>query len=262
MNRIKNNQGLARKNSFRSFGGFTLWNARNKRAGKANSKGFTIMELMIATTVFSIILLLALAGFLQIGQLFYKGVNITRTSDVGQQAISSIKADLSFDNGSSTAAINYSPLTTPSYNRGYFCAGANRYAFVLGRMVDSDEATAEINGGSASNQGAGWYKFGLIKERFNGPGCQNPFDEGAGVPIIKNNATILLGDKMRLSNLSIVQIGSTSLYTLDVRIAYGIDEVLTSPPNAVDAKCQSGANYSRYCFVTEVRTTVRKGLSK
>lgn len=226
-----------------------------------NNSGFTVIELLIATTVFSILLLLALAGFLQIGQLFYKGVNITRTSDAGKQVVSSIKADISFDNGDSAIGVssNY-PVTVmesgvpKTYERYYFCSGSNRYSFVRGKLLDSEEAANELNGATPSYT---WSKFGLLKERLSTPGCPNPYTDS---PIVATNTTELLGDNMRLSDLTINPVLNT-LYTLNVRIAYGIDEVLTSPPNAVDAKCQSGANYSRYCFVTQFRTTVRKGLA-
>ncbi|MBI4033494.1 hypothetical protein HY379_00665 [Candidatus Saccharibacteria bacterium] len=216
---------------------------------------------MIATSVFSILLLLSLAGFLQIGQLFYKGVNITRTSDVSNQIMSAIKDDISFDTGTATIARQpATPVTEQAitYQRFYFCAGFNRYAGVLGRLVNSDEAAAELNGGSASNAGAGWYKFGLLKEKYSGVGCPNPFS-GSGTRINKDNATVLLGDNMRLSNLTITS-PANSLYTLNVHIAYGINEVLTNPPTSTAVKCQSGASFSRYCFVTDVKTTVRQGL--
>ncbi|MBI2007831.1 prepilin-type N-terminal cleavage/methylation domain-containing protein [Candidatus Saccharibacteria bacterium] len=226
---------------------------------RQKNHGFTVMELMIATTIFSILLLLSLAGFLQIGQLFYKGVNITRTSDTGKQAISSIKDDISFDTGT-TVITRQGPypisVTIPSgtttYSRYYFCAGPNRYSFVQGRLLNSEEAAQELKSATSSFN---WYKFGLLKEKLTVNGCPNPF---TGTPIVAANTTELLGDKMRLSNLTIQPVLG-SLYTLNVHIAYGIDEVLTSPPTSTTVKCQSGANFSRYCFVTDVRTTVRKG---
>ena len=216
-----------------------------------NKSGFTIMELMIATTVFAILLLLALAGFLQIGQLFYKGVNITRTSDAAKQAMSSIRNDVSFDVTNSSIMPNNSPLTTPLTDRWYFCAGANRYTYILGRQLDIEAESNEMK----TFPVAGWNKFSLLKDKVVS-GCPDPFN---GVPINPANVTELLGDKMRLSNLTISLLPN-SLYTLDVRIAYGIDEVLTSPATATDAKCLSGRNNSSYCFITDLRTTVRQGL--
>src|SRR3989304_3767728 len=95
--------------------------------------GFTVSELMIATAVFSILLLLSLAGFLQIGQLFYKGTNITQTSDAANQVVKSLKNDIAFDPESSTITVASSPASPAKDaipDRCYFSAGFNRYAFI------------------------------------------------------------------------------------------------------------------------------------
>lgn len=227
---------------------------RRKRIISALSAGFTVMELMIATTVFSILLLLSLAGFLQIGQLFYKGVNITRTSDAGNQVISSLREDISFDTGTGLITIyNSSTIVSgQTYNRHWFCVGQNRYTYLLGSQIDSNNKDV--------GDPLGWYRFALLKDQpgVPPPACPNPFSGSNSLATTK--PTELLGDKMRLSNLTITQPANT-LYTLSVHIAYGDDEVLTSPATAANVKCQSGANFSRYCFVTDLRTTVRRGIA-
>ncbi|MEX0881445.1 MAG: prepilin-type N-terminal cleavage/methylation domain-containing protein [Candidatus Saccharimonadales bacterium] len=220
-----------------------------KNTSKGN-KAFTVIELMVATSVFSILLLLSLAGFLQIGQLFHKGVNITRTSDTAKQVINSIKNDISYDAGTSTIAVQNSTIFVSgvgTVTRSYFCAGQNRYIYIRGSELDEDNKDV----GSPS----GWYRFGLLKEPYTSANCSNP----NSVPINANTATELLGDKMRLSNLTIQPVLG-SLYTLRVYIAYGDDEVLTSPANATNARCQSGSNFSRYCFVADFTTTARRGI--
>lgn len=218
------------------------------------SNGFTLVELMVATTMFSIILLLSLAGFLQIGQLFYKGVNITTTADTAKQAITSIKNDISYD--TTTASIIISPAQTVDTPQGpvdryYFCAGPNRYSFIPYRHLDIEDKD--------TGESFGWYKFRLLKDRLLVPGCPNPFDSGSGAPL-DNTATELLSDKMRISNLTLTPLPSSNdkLYTIDIKIVYGDDSVLQNP-NEPTAKCLSGSVYSRYCFATELRTTVRKG---
>src|SRR5665213_2550121 len=46
-----------------------------------NRKAFTIIELMIATSVLSIILLLVTTMMISIGNLYYKGINQARVQD-------------------------------------------------------------------------------------------------------------------------------------------------------------------------------------
>jgi len=227
-----------------------LTNTQNSRTG------FTIVELMIATTVFSMILILSLTGFLQIGQLFYKGVNITSTTNTAKQVIGSLKSDVSFDSDTASITILNDPLTSPAQDRFYFCAGSNRYSFILGKQVDREAAANEIKTFPVS----GWYRFGLLKDQVSTSlNCPPPFSSSDPLngQIDPANVTELIGDKMRLSNLTIQSVSNT-LYTLSVHIAYGDDDVLDDPGGEA-AKCKPGAANSRYCFATDVRTTVRRG---
>jgi prepilin-type N-terminal cleavage/methylation domain-containing protein len=224
-------------------------------------KGFTIVELMIATTVFSVILLLSLTGFLQIGQQFYKGVNMTRTDDVAKQIISGIKNDIAFDSTSLAITPIQSQTFTVngrSYTRYWFCAGSNRYTFIKGYMVDTQAGLAERQSQPATPNS--WYKYGLLKDRVDvSGGCPSPISSTLG--LTANSVTELIGDKMRLSELQISHLPSPNdkLYTINIRIVYGEDSVLQNP-NQPNASCISGKNTSSYCFATDLRTAVRRGV--
>ena len=223
--------------------------------------GFTVVELMIATAVFSIVLLLSLAGFLQIGQMFYKGVNITQTSNVLNQTATSLKNDILFDTGTEAVTIFETPrITTPDgqITRYYFCAGSNRYSFIKGKQLDRAAGEAEINGPNGSDL---WYQFALLKDRLTTSGCPNPFSTTSSAPIDPDNVTELLGDKMRLSQLEIPRLPSPNdkLYTVFIKVAYGDNEVLTDS-DLPSASCKQTQVYSKYCFVSEIKTTARKGL--
>lgn len=229
-----------------------------------HTAGFTVTELMIATTVFSIILVLSLTGFLQIGQMFYKGVNITNTTNTAKQVITSLKTDISFDSTSAgivvpqgSSSIDVLADGKGPFTRYWFCAGSNRYTYILGRQVDREAAEVQIRS-TAFNNPSGWYEFALLKDQVAGTSCPDPF---IGVAQLQSNTvTELIGDKMRLSKLEISQLLSPNdkLYTITIKIAYGDDEVLDDF-GLDSAKCKSGAASSRYCYVTEIRTTAREG---
>jgi hypothetical protein len=229
---------------------------------KRNSRGFTIVELTIATGVFSIILLLAMAGFIQIGKLFYKGVNITGTSDVGKHALNSIKSDVSFDTLTTSYDFQNAPVSTPSGNveRKYFCAGTNRYTFILHKQLNVDDEAAEMQ-----TSVAGWYKFALLKDRIV-TGCPNPFDTTSPSkdPIDPSEVTELLGDKMRLSHISIQPVAGTNnkLYTISIKVAYGDDSVFQGSTEITDnPACEPASTLgASFCYVSDLRTIVRKGL--
>jgi prepilin-type N-terminal cleavage/methylation domain-containing protein len=230
---------------------------------KEKEIGFTVAELMIAMAVFSVLLLISLAGFLQIGQQFFKGVNITRTANMARQINTSIKNDITFDTNMTAITRQTAPISVGGevIDRHWFCAGPNRYSFILGRQLNTDDQD------NRSNPSSGWYKFRLLKDRLGLPtaGCPNPFDSVSGVLIDPDSVTELLGDKMRLSNLTLTRLRPADselnrLYTLVVRIAYGDDEVMTNPPESENATCLAHRSASTYCFVTSVRTTARQGI--
>ena len=55
-----------------------------------DQSGFTLLELMIATTIFSVILLLCTVGLIQIGKTYYKGSAIVRTQNVARDITDNI----------------------------------------------------------------------------------------------------------------------------------------------------------------------------
>src|SRR5689334_15673116 len=88
-----------------------------------SQSGFTIVELLIATAVFSLVLLVVTAGIIRMGQAYYKGITMSRiqetTRTVSQEVTSSIQlAAGKRRNGS---------ITIP--NAKQFCVGDVRYTY-------------------------------------------------------------------------------------------------------------------------------------
>lgn len=209
--------------------------------------GFTIAEILVATAIFSIVLLVALAGFLQIGHIFYKGVSLAQTQEVANHIFQDI-------NGNFQTAANVSP---PQSNNGYqyFCVGNTRYTYRLGNEVNL--------GGSPDHSPSG--SFGILKDILPGSSaCAAPCSD-TGVVICNppnvelNNPTELLGEKMRVSNFSIANPNASALnlYSVSIVIAYGDDDVLDqSTPTAPFCKGNVG---DEFCAVSQINTAVYKG---
>lgn len=216
---------------------------------KSKERGFTVVELLVASAVFSTVLLVALVGFLQIGKIFYKGVTISQTSQSAKSITESLKADIAYASDLSNLTQPHSSAGTVSVSGGYFtrrffCAGNVRYTYILGSKVD----TSNHNFSS---------RFGIVRDTLSVPGCPVPT-----FPIA--NATEMLGNKTRLSELVINQPASSAnfnnlnLYNLGVRVTYGDDDVLQNP-TSTSPTCQSGINSSTYCYIYNMQTTVVKG---
>ena len=63
---------------------------------RAEQNGFTIIELLIATTVFSLILLISVAGILQISRMYYRGVTQSRTQETARSIIDEVGEAIRF----------------------------------------------------------------------------------------------------------------------------------------------------------------------
>lgn len=206
-----------------------------------STHGFTVIELLLATVVFSGVVVVALSGFLTISRLFYKGINLSQTQSTSQQVVDNLITDIQ---SSST----FKDITIISDARSYFCIGNSRYIFNLHKQVDLAAHDNTQN-------------FGLLRDRLPGGNnaCPNPYEGSTAVP--PNNPTEMLGNKMRLNNFSVTRTCPTcKLFDIKINIAYGDDSSLEIDPVTNLASCNSGLASSQYCAVTGLSTTVASGL--
>lgn len=211
--------------------------------------GFTIVELIIATLVFSTVLLVAMSGFIEIGRLFYKGANATANQQAARDITAAVKADIATTSNISTVK----KVTANGGNIRYYCVGNSRYTFIPGNQVKLNDHD-HIN------------KFGLLSDTLPGVGgCANPFDPPGSVPI-PDNASELLGDRMRLNYFCITpntQVSYGSLYDISISVVSGADNYL-SPGGTGGSDCQaaqlldcnSALKTSQYCARTDLNTSV------
>lgn len=226
--------------------------------------GFTVIELLIATSIFSVVLLVALNGFFQIGKLYYKGVATSQTQAITQKVMEDMNSGLQFASG----VVSPTDIRNNSEGKAmkYICLGNARYTYVLGHQVNpsTDDRTD---------------KFGLLRDYLPGSGCSSPFGSGGGF----NSPTELLGSKMRLSKLCLLNTTGTdvntsgsncspvgvcantasapclkNLWLINLKVAYGDDDILTNP-SSQDPTCNSALSNSQYCSVANLQTVINKG---
>jgi prepilin-type N-terminal cleavage/methylation domain-containing protein len=179
-----------------------------------NNSGFTILELIIATAIFSGALLMLMLGFLSISNSYTKGLTVTETQNVSRNVINTISQSLEFGNTSSYQApiISATSGGANGTQSGWFCADNYVFAYTLGEE-------AGVNGGNSLEQiydtvcppsgGSCPYESGII----NADNCAK-----------YSGATELLGPRMRLTALNITSTDGT--YQINVRIAYGDTQYL------------------------------------
>ena len=212
-------------------------------------RGFTIIELLIASLVFSIFLLIVTSMIIQISHTYYKGIIASKTQETARSITANISQAIQFGGG---VGISYD-------NTGYICTGSARFRFKLGQqVVDS--------GSPAADQGF----HALVLDQGT---CPPPFGGGiSAVPqALAADVQELVPTKMRLAKLNITPVAGTNLYTITVRVVYGDLDLVCSPSVVGDctstATTTSGINDdltckqlagSQFCAASELTTTVEK----
>lgn len=203
---------------------------------KNNQKGFTIIELMIATVVFSFVLLIASSAVVAIGRLYHKGITSSKTQDVTRSIMEDVSRSIQFSSGD----VQSGP--------GVYCFGEDRYSYVINSKVDLDNPNSRAV---------------VHDTRTNLNQC-NPLPLNSG-------GEELLASNMRLLDFSVVSGGNKS--SIVVKVAYGDNDLLTIydddagpsdapnvPANQIKtAQCKGGIG-SDFCSTSQLATVVSKRL--
>lgn len=203
------------------------------------SGGFTVIELMIATSVFAVVLVVVTTGILQVSRLYYKGVNEANTQSVVRSITDTVAQTIQFGGG--TVATTTPGAATPSSPK-VLCVGNQRFTYDLGwQVVDSTP--------NASSHQA---YHGLVQDDFSG--CSASTSQPLNVQSITGRE--LLSPNMRLSKLSVIDLGS-NLYRVEVRIIYGDDDLLKDPNDPLTS-CINETAGTQFCTISELNTIVTK----
>ncbi len=202
-------------------------------------RGFTIVELLVATLVFSVVLLVVTIGILQVTRVYYQGVTEANTQNTARSIIDTISQAIQF-NG---AAVVPTPVSPVPGTQAYFCVGSTQFIYYPGYQLTDGVV------------GAHQTSHGLVEQ---------PFSGSCAAPAIVNGRE-LLGPHMRLSNIVVKSVG-TNLYQVEVRIVYGDKDLLQSKsapanPNGdtfIDAQCSGKQAGSQFCAVADLTTVVVK----
>ena len=221
-------------------------------AARPTARGFTIIELLIATAIFGVIMLVVTVGVLQFSRQYYKGVLASTTQGAARALIDDVTRSVQFNSGGVFKLANGS---------GYCIGSAKRYSYVLNRQVVDGTPDTSLH----------QVRHGLVSDSVTGCNVGTPALSVASLTSLSgDNARELLGPRMRLTKFDIK--GNDDIYTITVRIVNGDDDLLCSPAagdcdkktlstalDAPDLQCKSFTG-SQYCAVAELQTTVRKRL--
>lgn len=213
--------------------------------------GFTIIELMIATTVFSLVLMICLAGIMQITKMYYRGVTQARTREVARTVVDEIAEALRFTNQDVLVG---TPVVGPQIDEaddgksvGYFCIGLKRYTYAIDRIVKNSPKD-----GTKEQRHALWVDQPTV--------CTGAVDLTKEQP--SPDGKSLLAENMRLYDLTVRQTDPIQrLYAVSIGVAYGEDDLLSvKEDDPTRLTCEGAFVGAEFCSTTNFLVTVQKRL--
>lgn len=200
------------------------------------AEGFTIMELMVATGVFGVVLLLITTAVLQISRVYHKGITEAKVQNTTRNIADTIAQNIQFNGGN----VTQTPADPTSGSSYAFCVGNQQYSYVLGyQLADNPTSTQTPH----------------VLAEYNLPGCTSA-SQPQNMRGNKISGRELLAPSMRLSRLSVTDVGR-NLYKVNVRVVFGDDDLLEDP-NGSNASCKNQRAGTQFCAVSELTTIVTK----
>lgn len=208
----------------------------------SDENGFTIIELMIATAVFSVVLLLCATAIVQVGKMFNRGVLINRTQNVSRIVSDDISQSIQFGARSASFDVTAAPATFNDVVVQARCLGEVRYSYTLARSL-----------GSGANQS----KHVLWKDHITSGGTCSVLDITAATPAGSPDGMELLGANMRIAELSVTN--NSGLWKIKTVVSYGEeDDMFVSGSNFT--QCESFSRGGQFCVVSTINTNAVKRL--
>lgn len=205
-----------------------------------HQQGFTIVELMIATAVFSTVLLLCAIAIVHIGKMYYKGTIINRTQDISRKVADDVSRSIQFGSTSATPASFVRP-GTPSGGVSSWCIGDIRYSYTTA---------------SSRGTGAGQVPHVLWRERGADAAC-TPLNIFSLTSAQVAAGEEMLGENMRVPTFSVRHI-SGNLWEVIIVISYGDDAGLFT--DSTFSICRGASAGGQFCAASRYETNVVKRL--
>lgn len=210
--------------------------------------GFTILELMVATMVFAVILLVVAVGVIRFTESYYKGITSAKTQSAARAIMDEISQSIQFGKNVSFPV---------SAGLGTVCVDNTLYTYKIGQQVTDSTpflAHQSYHGLIATVGGDCSGSVPLtISTALNAPATS----------ALPSGSRELLGAHMRLSDLTVQPVGG-NLYTIRVRVIYGDDDLLTPPVAGstvwANELCNGQVTGSQFCAVSDLSTTVERRL--
>jgi len=203
-------------------------------------RGFTIVELMIASTVLAVLLLIIATALIQMSRIYQKGIVKSQTQEVARRISATIAESIQFTTG------NIQPGLTPAAGSQGFCVGNRIFSYLPSRQL-----TEGIP--SATQTRVGF----IVADR---SGCPAVADDllAKSLPLPSGEFELLATNtSVRVEQPQLVA-GTDDLYTFAVTVSYGPMDLI----DLANGECFGGSEDSHLCASSRLETTVKRRIKE
>jgi prepilin-type N-terminal cleavage/methylation domain-containing protein len=166
-----------------------------------DQKGFTIVELMLSTVIFSIVMLMVIFAMMHIGRTYTRSLVSARMQQQVDEMIYEISQDVKFEGGT---LVHYKPIGDGSV--GVLCVGLKRYTYLLNEQRNDLQPHV------------------MLYDQNDDCGLIAP--AGANLSTLNQSAKDLVQSRTRLYKFEVSKLPSIAddSWRIDVGLAYGDDD--------------------------------------
>lgn len=240
-----------------------------------SNKGFTIVELMIALSVLSVILVMATVIMISISSLYTKGVNAASLQNTARTVAADVTSSLQFSDEAPSPCSPSDPaaktcsakpvdagdqVPRPYSSSGVnvlvyaFCIGSVRYSYVMDRTLGTDSSltadaiTPHVLWRDSIRPSAPCQPLDLSRDDVQADSSSSDLPG-------RSKGFEMLGEHMRLTRFKILeQPASSGVYKVDAWVAYG-DNDLLNRDSLGHSTCNGGIG-TQFCSAAEITTHV------
>jgi prepilin-type N-terminal cleavage/methylation domain-containing protein len=234
-----------------------------------NSVGFTIVELMIAMSVLSVLLVGGAMVMTRIGELYTKGVNAASLQNSSRNVSSDLSSTLEFSGGkpfpcTSTALVcqvntgdvaNPNPRNFSGVTVYVNCVNNIRYSYVLNRELGHDSAnnvdTFHVLWRDTISNSDQCFPLDISQDN-NHPTDSYTASDSQGYEMVPEH--------VRLTKFKISESPTDSgIYAIDVWMAFGDSDLVVVDGATGSPACQGGAG-TAFCAISKQSVSVSRRL--
>jgi len=213
---------------------------------------------MLATAVFSVVLLIATVAVITVTRSYVKGDVEAETQDAARSILTAVTQDIQFNKAGSINAGAYDSAS----GFGFICVGNDTYFYKINQEISSTTPHALLVSSSwvcppTPGNSSYWTSATPPVSQYEHD-LESPYGGGSF-------ANELLAQNLRLGQLSITPLSITPpaaggvSYIVTVTVAYGMDSILVGTPTAnnyYNYSCPSESIGGQFCAFSTLTTTV------